>query len=83
MALSDDEQRILDEIERGFRPVATRPADLAPAVRTLIAVVMGLVALVIVVTLMHSEAAGLTLLIGCGLLAMIGYLHRYNLRHPV
>jgi len=35
------------------------------------------------VALVRSEAAGLTLLVGFGLLGVIGYLHRYNLRHPV
>ncbi len=82
MALSDDEQRIFEEIERGFGPVA-EPAGFAPAVRTLIGVVTTLVALVIVVALMRSEAAGLTLLISFGLLGTIGYLHRWDLRHPV
>lgn len=83
MALSADEQHILDEIERGLRTVSAGPGDLPRALRALIGVVVGLAAVVIVVTLMRSEAAGLTLLIGCGLLGVIGYLHRYNLRPPV
>ena len=76
-------ERLLDEIERGFGPVSTKPAELAPAMRTLIGVVIGLVTLAIVVALMRSEAAGLTLLVACDLLGMIGYMNSYNLRHPV
>jgi hypothetical protein len=82
MALSDREQHILNEIERGLRPARSEAAPLPAAVRTLLAVVISLVAVVIVVALVRSEAAGLTLLVGFGLLGVIGYLHRYNLRHP-
>ncbi len=82
MSLSEAEQRVLDEIELGLRAVGTEPTRLPRSLRTLIAVVVGLVAVVIAVTLARSEAAGLTLLVGFGMLGIIGYLHRYNLRHP-
>jgi uncharacterized membrane protein YccC len=82
MALSKDEQHILAEIERGLRASDPQSATLPRSLRTLIGVVVGLVAVVVVVTLIRSEAAGLTLLVGGGLLGVIGYLHRYNLRPP-
>jgi hypothetical protein len=83
VTLSDDEQRILEEIELGLRFRRTEAGTLSRGVRRLFSVMIVAMAVVTGVTLVRSAAAGLTLLVGFGLLGVIGYLHRYNLRHPV
>jgi hypothetical protein len=83
VTLSDDEQRILEEIELGLRSGRTEAGTVPRPVRSLFRLMIVVMAVVTGVALLRSVAAGLTLLVGFGLLGVIGYLHRYNLRHPV
>jgi hypothetical protein len=83
VTLSDDEQRILEEIELGLRSGRTEAGTVPRRVRSLFSLMIVVMAVVTGVALLRSVAAGLTLLVGFGLLGVIGYLHRYNLRHPV
>ena len=83
VTLSDDEQRILEQIELGLRSGHTQAGTVPRGVQSLFLLMIVAMAVITSVALVRSEAAGLTLLVGFGLLGVIGYLHRYNLRHPV
>lgn len=86
MALSDRERHILGEIERGLLcdepDIFSREHARHDALANVRILLAGLLGVIIIGALIYSEAAGLTLLIACGLLGGIGYLHRYNVRHP-